>query len=148
MIPLPAITAPDPVVHTWREEAGRCLHAANRPTDPALVDKLRFVPREVAELVADLAEALTHAAGILLASVANATPGARQGLDAELATLLDEVGAMRDRGVGGVGDCPIPDPGGAAYRCGCGPTSRAGCKVIADEIRKVAAPVDEGGVAS
>ena len=85
------ITAPDTVVRTWRKEATRAMHASRLADDPHIVDVLRFVPRELGEAVALMSEALSHASGILLASVANATPGAPD----DLRSLVDLVEAER-----------------------------------------------------
>jgi hypothetical protein len=123
----PVIVADDQVVRSWKQAAGRSLHAAARPLDPAVREALAAgASRDVAELVAYLADALAHAAGILLASVANARPGAALDMVDGLQALVDEVTAAQA--------CPIPDPGGAQYRCRCTGDGRRACAEVAFDV--------------
>lgn len=130
------IVAPDAVIHTWREEAERLLAASKRPADPALLDALRFIPREVEELVVYLSEALAHASGILLGSAVNATPGGPEMLRNGLKALVDEVAAeqARDHGLELDGPCPIPEFDGSPHECTCGPEGRRTCTRLRYDI--------------
>jgi hypothetical protein len=132
----PAIVADDQVVHSWKEAAGRSLHAAGRASDPALRATLLAMGRDGRELVAYLADALTHAGGIFLTSVANARPEVAALFAEGLAGLVDEVMAQQetDRGREIDGPCPLGDPSGGEYRCRCGPAARRACGDIAFDI--------------
>jgi hypothetical protein len=148
MIRNPKIVTDDEVVHSWKEAASRSLHAANRPLDPALHGPLGRSPQEVVELVVYLSDALTHAGGILLASVANARPEVAVAFHDGLRDLLDEVAAEQAGMTGGEKrPCLLPVEGSdRPVMCTC--VDRQVCADIAYDVgrgRQSTGPAGDDG---
>ena len=133
------IFANDEVVQQWQTEATRALAAVTRATDPELAPALDICPSRVVELVVHLADALTHAAGVLAGSAVEATPGAPEVFREGLTALAREVAAEQERDLAnGSADpgavCPLPQGDGSPFVCGCGEETRAACARIAFEV--------------
>lgn len=142
----PAIVAASAVIDAWRKEHARAAGSAKRVGEPWAVASLATAPREVRELVAYLAAALSHAAAIFLASAANAAPPAPGLLAANLRALVGEVVAEQAGATGGrPAPCPIPEEGGAPHMCTCGPKGRRVCAETAFDIGicEVEVPITE-----
>lgn len=115
------IIASPPIIAKWREEAADALTAANRVSDPALLDTLVGAPRDVVELVITLSSALARVSGVLGATAERAVPSALEALEAGLANLAREVHAQESGEEAGEPGyvCPLPTLDGGAFRCGC-----------------------------
>lgn len=146
MIHPTTITAPDEVIRTWKEAVARALYASRRADDPAVGEALVDAPREALELIAYLSDELTHAAGTLLVTVANATPGAVDAIHDGVRDLIDQVAAEQAGRTGGEeAPCPLPESDGSPRLCTCSPEGRRACGEAAFDAGRDELPLGDNG---